>query len=64
MSIQNCREFLLFIYMPLVTDAKKVSLTKPKLSREAKFVNVNYKECEKWIGVYFALVFCRLEVKS
>ena len=38
---------------------KKVSLTKPKLNREA-FVNVNYKECEKWIGVYFALVFCRL----
>lgn len=44
--------------MNLVTDAKK--LTKPKLNREAKFVNVNYKECEKWIGVYFALVFCRL----
>ena len=51
---------MLFIYMNLVTDAKKVSLTKPKLNREAKFVNVNYKECEKWIGVYFALVFCRL----
>ena len=46
--------------MPLETDAKKVSVTKPKLNREAKFVNVNYKECEKWIGVYFALVFCRL----
>ena len=39
---------------------KKVTLTKPKLNREAKFVNVNYTECEKWIGVYFALVFCRL----
>ena len=25
--------------MPLVTDAKKVSLTKPKLNREAKFVS-------------------------
>ena len=44
--------------MNLVTDAKKVSLTKPKLNREA-FVNVNYKECEKWM-LYFALVFCRL----
>ena len=44
--------------------SKKVSVTEPKLNREAKFVNVNYKECEKLIGVYFALVFCRLEVKS